>query len=115
MCETMKSSHRRRPTMPLVRALLAPTASGDGAGERFCTPLPPSSHFSTRVSPKKKLDFNGKKKKTPYIGLRSTEYIDGFFFFFPLGYGVQKIPNGPGRLAKTWISQKKILIWPDGP
>jgi hypothetical protein len=26
--------------------LLAPTASGDGAGERFCAPLPPSSHFS---------------------------------------------------------------------
>jgi hypothetical protein len=28
--------------MTLVRALLAPTASGDGAGERFCAPLPPS-------------------------------------------------------------------------
>jgi hypothetical protein len=28
--------------MALVRALLAPTASGDGAGERFCAPLPPS-------------------------------------------------------------------------
>jgi hypothetical protein len=26
--------------MALVRALLAPTASGDGAGERFCAPLP---------------------------------------------------------------------------
>jgi hypothetical protein len=46
MCETMQSSHRLRPAMALVRALLAPTASGDGAGERFCTPLPPSSHFS---------------------------------------------------------------------
>ena len=46
MCETMQSSHRLRPAMALVRALLAPTASGDGAGERFCAPLPPSPHFS---------------------------------------------------------------------
>ena len=46
MCETMQSSHRLRPVMALVRALLAPTASGDGAGERFCASLPPSSHFS---------------------------------------------------------------------
>jgi hypothetical protein len=30
--ETMQSSHRLRPAMTLVRALLAPTASGDGAG-----------------------------------------------------------------------------------
>ncbi len=36
MCETMQSFHRLRPAMALVRALLAPTASGDGAGERFC-------------------------------------------------------------------------------
>ncbi len=42
MCETMQSSHRLRPVMALVRALLAPTASDDGAGERFCAPLPPS-------------------------------------------------------------------------
>jgi hypothetical protein len=42
MCETMQSSHRLRPVMTLVRALLAPTASGDDAGERFCAPLPPS-------------------------------------------------------------------------
>ncbi len=42
MCETMQSSHRLRPAMALVRALLAPTVSGDGAGERFCTSLPPS-------------------------------------------------------------------------
>ena len=42
MCETMQSSHRLRPAMALVRALLAPTVSGDGAGERFCAPLPPS-------------------------------------------------------------------------
>ena len=46
MCETMQSSHRLRPAMALVRALLAPTASGDGAGERFCASLPPSPHFS---------------------------------------------------------------------
>jgi hypothetical protein len=46
MCETMQSSHRLRPAMALVHALLAPTASGDGAGERFCAPLPPSPHFS---------------------------------------------------------------------
>ena len=42
MCETMQSSHRLRPAMALVRALLAPTASGDGGGEPFCAPLPPS-------------------------------------------------------------------------
>jgi hypothetical protein len=42
MCETMQSSHRLRPAMALVRALLAPTASGDDVGERFCAPLPPS-------------------------------------------------------------------------
>ncbi len=46
MCETMQSSHRLCPAMVLVRAFLAPTASGDGAGVRFCVPLPPSSHFS---------------------------------------------------------------------
>ena len=46
MCETMQFSHRLRPAMALVRALLAPTASGDDAGERFCAPLPPSPHFS---------------------------------------------------------------------
>jgi hypothetical protein len=45
MCETMQSSHRLRPAMALVRALLAPTASGDGAGERSCASLPPSPHF----------------------------------------------------------------------
>jgi hypothetical protein len=37
----MQSSHRLRPAMALVRALLAPTVSGDDAGERFCAPLPP--------------------------------------------------------------------------
>jgi hypothetical protein len=42
----MQSSHRLRPAMALVRALLAPTASDDGAGERFCASLPPSPHFS---------------------------------------------------------------------
>jgi hypothetical protein len=46
MCETMQSSHRLRPAMALVRAFLAPTVSDDGAGARFCTPLPPSPHFS---------------------------------------------------------------------
>jgi hypothetical protein len=47
MCETMQSSHRLRPVMALVRVLLAaPTASGDGAVERFCAPLPPAPHFS---------------------------------------------------------------------
>jgi hypothetical protein len=38
----MQSSHRLRPAIALVRALLAPTASDDGAGERFCAPLSPS-------------------------------------------------------------------------
>jgi hypothetical protein len=47
MCETMQSSHRLRPAMTLVRALLAaPTESGDGDVERFCAPLPSSPHFS---------------------------------------------------------------------
>jgi hypothetical protein len=46
MCETMQSSHRLRPAMALVHALLAPTASGDDAGERFCVSLPTSyPHF----------------------------------------------------------------------
>jgi hypothetical protein len=52
MCETMQSSHRLRPAMALVRALLAPTVSGDGAGERFCAPLPPSPHFFRSMSSK---------------------------------------------------------------
>jgi hypothetical protein len=42
MCETMQSSHRLRPAMALVRALLAPTASGDGSGEPFFVSLPTS-------------------------------------------------------------------------
>jgi hypothetical protein len=33
MCETMESSHRLRPAMALVRALLAPTVSGGDDGE----------------------------------------------------------------------------------
>ena len=43
MCETMQSSHRLRPAMALVRALLAPTASGDVAGARLC-PSPALFH-----------------------------------------------------------------------
>ena len=67
MCETMQSSHRLRPAMALVRALLAPTASGDGAGVRFCAPLPPSPHFSAACPEKtnefpKKLDFHEIRK-----------------------------------------------------
>jgi hypothetical protein len=54
MCKTMQSSHRLHPAMALVHALLAPTVSGDGAGERFCAPLPPSHHFSEHVQ--KRLD-----------------------------------------------------------
>ena len=56
MCETMQSSHRLRPAMALVRVLLAPTASGDGAGARFCAPLPPSPHFSA-ACPEKTTKF----------------------------------------------------------
>ena len=37
MCETLQSSHRLCPVMTLVRAFLAPTASGDGAGALLCT------------------------------------------------------------------------------
>jgi len=36
MCETMQSSHRLRPAMALVRALLSPTTSGDGASVHHC-------------------------------------------------------------------------------
>jgi hypothetical protein len=39
---------------------------------------------------------------------RCSEIPYGFFFFFLLACGVQKIPDGPGRLAKTRISQKKL-------
>ncbi len=42
ICETMQSSHRLSPTMALVRAFLAPTASDDGAGAHFCESLPSS-------------------------------------------------------------------------
>ena len=56
MCETMQSSHRLRPAMALVRAFSAPTASGDGAGARFCTPLPPSPHFAA-ACPEKTCEF----------------------------------------------------------
>jgi hypothetical protein len=56
MCETMQSSHRLCPAMALVRASLAPTASGDDAGERFCAPLPPSAHFSG-ACPEKTYEF----------------------------------------------------------
>jgi hypothetical protein len=34
--------------------LLAPTASGDGAGERFCAPLPPSSPRFRGIALKKR-------------------------------------------------------------
>jgi len=42
----MQSSHRLRPAMALVRALLAPTASGDGDYIRFlsCHVLGPVTH-----------------------------------------------------------------------
>jgi hypothetical protein len=58
MCETMQSSHRPRPAMALVRAFLAPTASGDGAGPRFCAPLPLGKSRWSRVGTSKIiLDF----------------------------------------------------------
>jgi hypothetical protein len=41
--------------MALVRVLLAPTVSGDDAGDRFCAPLPSSPHFSG-ACPEKRLD-----------------------------------------------------------
>jgi hypothetical protein len=56
MCETMQSSHRLCPTMTLVRAFLVPTASGEGDGARFCTPLPSSPHFSA-ACPEKTHEF----------------------------------------------------------
>ena len=42
MCETMKSSHLLSDVLGVEVFFLAPTASGDGAGARFCAPLPPS-------------------------------------------------------------------------
>ncbi len=56
MCETMQSSHRLRPAMAMVRVSLAPTVSGDGAGARFCAPLPSSPHFSA-ACPEKTHEF----------------------------------------------------------
>ncbi len=71
MCETMQSSHRLRPAMSLVRALLTPTASGDGAGKLFCAPLPPSPHFYGACPEKSSLfpEKTGKFEdyKLPYI------------------------------------------------
>jgi hypothetical protein len=58
MCETMQSSLRLRPAIALVRALLAPTASSDGAGARFCAPLPTrKSRWSQVGTSKIILDF----------------------------------------------------------
>ena len=71
MCETMQSSHRLRPAMALVRALLAPTASGDGAGARFCAPLPPSPHFSAACPEK------------------TANFLKIQFFFFFMGGGLK--------------------------
>ena len=95
MCETMQSSHRLRPAMALVRALLAPTASGDGAGERFCAPLPPSPHF-VAACPEKTREF----PKNPV--------------FFPLFYG-----GGPSvkskwhvRVSKQSFKQaNRLILW----
>ena len=42
MCETMQSSHLLSDVLGVEVFFLAPTASGDGAGTRFCAPLPPS-------------------------------------------------------------------------
>ena len=72
MCETMQSSHRLRPAMSLVRALLAPTASGDDTGARFCAPLPLSSprflspHF--RVPQKKSQPVPVTRERTDMSG-----------------------------------------------
>ena len=56
MCETMQSSHRLRPAMALVRALLEPTVSGDGVDAHFCATLPSSPHFSAPC-PEKTYEF----------------------------------------------------------
>ena len=89
MCETMQSSHRLRPVMALVRALLAPTASGDGAGARFCAPLPPSPHFSAACP-----------GKTSRISWKSS-------FFFPMGG-----PQSKGTKKSRWsrVGTSKIIL-----
>jgi hypothetical protein len=58
----MQSSHRLRPAMALVRVLLAPTASGDGAGERFCLTAAFASLFRSmsRKEFEKKIESGGK-------------------------------------------------------
>ena len=43
MCETMQSSHLLSDVLGVEVFFVPPTASGDGAGARFCAPLPSSS------------------------------------------------------------------------
>ena len=87
MCETMQSFHRLRPAMALVRTLLTPTVSGDGDGERFCDPLPPSS-------PR----FRG-------IALKTHEFQESQFFlpFFLLETSVKAL-GSHGRVG--WELQR---------
>jgi hypothetical protein len=47
MCETMESSHRLCPAMTLVRALLAPTSSDDGAGPVYVSVLCVTAAFAS--------------------------------------------------------------------
>jgi hypothetical protein len=56
MCETIQPSHRLSVVMALVHEFLTPTVSGDGVGVRFCSPLPPSSHFSV-TCPERTYEF----------------------------------------------------------
>jgi hypothetical protein len=73
----MQSSHRLRPAMALVRALLAPTASGDGAGERFCAQLPPSPHFSGAC--RKNRDLSMSKNDDERIGFYNLSCVEVIF------------------------------------
>ncbi len=109
MCETMQSSHRLRPAMALVRALLAPTASGDGAGERFCAPLPPSPHFSGAYEKdcSKFICSRIKKRREP----RVTDLTNFFFFSRPFLHFWGGDPQDEGTRKSRWsrLGTSKII------
>jgi hypothetical protein len=64
--------------MALVRALLSPTVSGDGAGERFCAPLPPSPPRFRGIALKTLDEF------------QESQFFFTFFFVGTLSEGTRK-------------------------
>ncbi len=110
MCETMQSSHRLCPVMALVRAFLEPTVSGDGAGARFCVPLPPSPHFSAACPERTGfgVTFNDVTKDTAFYTTTSR-------FVTWLGAFSQErqelwLPKDDLRDSSSWSSPPLMLL-----